>query len=302
LLLDEVLRRPIVVVGSGRTAAPVAAALAAIDGANVSICARNPEKARMAAQAATEHAGRPVHAGDLGRDQIAAAGLVVESIVEDLTAKQDLFGRLDAWADHSTVLATNTSSLSIKDVGSPLRDPSRLAGLHFLHPAHETSVVEIVSSNSSSATIETLRELGHAMGKRPLVLEREVPGFIWNRIQFAVLRECLDLLDDGVATVEDIDAAVSQGLAPRWLVTGPLSSADLGGLDTFSRVAAQLFPELTRSPDVSPTLSQLAKSGDHFSPGSMSELGRIRQLRRRAQALAVEVAAIRSTPVDGQGS
>jgi 3-hydroxyacyl-CoA dehydrogenase len=93
------------------------------------------------------------------------------------------------------------------------------------------------------------------MRKQPLILQRGVPGFVWNRIQFAVLRECLHPLDEGVADASAIDAAVSDGLAPRWLAAGPLATAELGGIDTSRRAAENLFPSLDASATVTASLA-----------------------------------------------
>jgi 3-hydroxybutyryl-CoA dehydrogenase len=120
---------------------------------------------------------------------------------------------------------------------------SRFAGWHVLFPAHLTRVIEIVAATETAPhTMATLLELATRMGKQPIVVRRAVPGYVWNRIQMAVLRECLELVEQGVADAASVDAAVADGLAPRWLAAGPLATADAGGIATFQAVARQLFP------------------------------------------------------------
>ncbi len=135
---------------------------------------------------------------------------------------------------------------------------------------------------TSPRTIDALRELAGRMGKTPLVIRRELPGFVWNRIQFAVLRECLHMLEEGVASADDIDAAVSDGLAPRWVAAGPLATADLGGLNTFAAVARELFPELADGHEVPATLVERAGGGEPLAPWTVVAGESIATLRAEA--------------------
>ncbi len=229
----------VVIIGTGRMAPGIAVACRHA-GVDVRIAGR--DGARAAAAAA--EAG--VAPAPLARESFDGAALVIETIVEDLAVKRDLLARIERWTAPDTVVATNTSSLSIDALAEALGRPERFAGLHFLYPAEHTDVVEVIAGSRTAADArELLIALVKGMGKRPLVLRRDIPGFIWNRLQFAVLRECLHLLEEGVADAESIDAAVSDGLAPRWLAGGPLATADLGGLETFRSVAGQLFGVLS---------------------------------------------------------
>ena len=120
------------------------------------------------------------------------------------------------------------------------------------------------------------------MGKRPLVLRHDVPGFVWNRIQFAVLRECLHILGEQVADASAIDAAVSDGLAPRWLAAGPLATVDLGGIETFRRAAENLFPLLASNAAVPASLSGLAPADEAFYRWTPESTAAIEALRAEA--------------------
>ncbi len=247
--------RRIVVLGSGLMAPGIAAACAA--GASVAVAGRDPARVEAAARAAGSLAGVEVGAVEIAEESFAGTELVIETIVEDAAAKRELFARIEPWLAEDAVLATNTSSLSIAALADGVARPERFAGFHFLNPAHLTAVVEVVPGPATAPeTVDRLADLGRRMGKAPLVLLRDVPGFIWNRLQFAVLRECLHMLDEGVAEVESIDAAVADGLAPRWLAAGPLATAELGGPDTFRRAAEQLFPNLAAEVEVSGRLGK----------------------------------------------
>lgn len=224
--------------------APGIAAACAAAGASVTIAGRDVARARIAA----EQAGEGVRAATIEEESFAGCDLVIESVLENLAVKRDVLSRLEAWLEADAVIATNTSSLPVGSLASALELPGRFAGFHFLNPAAVTTVVEIVPGPATApGTIEVLVDLARRMQKLPLVLRRDYPGFIWNRLQMAMIRECVHLLEEGVADLAAIDAAVSDGLAPRWLAAGPLATSDLGGSATFRLVAEQLFGQL--SPD-----------------------------------------------------
>ncbi|HEY1276213.1 MAG TPA: 3-hydroxyacyl-CoA dehydrogenase family protein [Thermoleophilaceae bacterium] len=271
--------RRVIIIGSGRMAPGIAASCAA-GGLDVVVAARDPARAELAARAATKLAGAPVAAAPIEPASFAKADLAIETIVEELEAKTEVLERVDGWLPERAMLTTNTSSLSINSLAEGLSRPDRFAGLHFLYPADLTRLVEIVPSRATAADVlEALEQLAPRMGKQPIRLRSDIPGFLWNRLQFAMLRECLHLIDAGVADVAAIDAVVSDGLAPRWLAAGPLATADLGGLDTFRRVAQQLFPEIASETRVSDALTRRADDGNGFYRWTESRREQIEQLR-----------------------
>jgi 3-hydroxybutyryl-CoA dehydrogenase len=281
-----------VVVGTGAMAPEIAVACAAA-GMSVRIAGRSAERAERARLRA-EDMGTHAEAAVIGAPAFAGADLVVETVVEDLEVKRALLARIEPWCPAEAVLATNTSSLRIADIASPLARPERLAGLHFLKPAHLTAVVEVVPGpESAPAVVDALRDLAARMGKTPLVVRADAPGFIWNRIQFAVLRECLHMLEAGIADAADIDAAVSDGLAPRWTAAGPLATADLGGLATFALIAGLLQPHLSDAHEVSPELLRRAASGPPFAEWTAADAAAVAGLRAAALAHGREIAAAR---------
>jgi 3-hydroxybutyryl-CoA dehydrogenase len=160
------------------------------------------------------------------------------------------------------VIATNTSSLSLDRLAEGLARPERFLGLHWFNPAHLIPLVEVVPcARTDEAVVAAAAEALTEAGKRPRVLRRSVPGFIANRLQYALIREALALLEAGVADEAAIDAALTDCLGPRWAVIGPLRSTDLAGIDTAVAVARELYPSLSATPQVQERLLALQRAG-----------------------------------------
>ena len=273
-----------VVIGTGAMGPEIAAALAAA-GWSVAIAGRTPAGRDSAAATASKWADAVVVPALIDEGTFTDADLVVETIVEDLHTKHALLRRIEPWCHPKAIITTNTSSLTIGEVASPLMWPKRFAGFHFLKPAHLTGVVEIIPGpQTSKKTTAFLREVAKQMDKTPLIATKDVPGFIWNRIQFAVLRECLHMVDEGVASPADIDAAVADGLAPRWTAAGPLATADLGGLRTFSTICDGLFPHLSTAQSAPPSITGPASRGEPLQAWTLHSGGKIAKLRAKALA------------------
>ena len=171
--------------------------------------------------------------------------LVVEAVSEVMELKRDLFRRFDKRCPEEAVLASNTSGLSISKIARATSRPRLVAGMHFFNPAHIMPLVEVTrGDDTSDATAELLMETCRRIGKRPILVRRDVPGFVANRLQFAVFREALHILAQGIASAEDIDAAMTAGPGLRYGLLGPLRTADLGGLDVFLAISRYLFAQL----------------------------------------------------------
>lgn len=283
----------VVVLGTGAMAPEIAVAVASA-GLPTRIAGRDPGRAEAAARWARGFAGTTVDSAGIEPAAFSGAAVVIETVVEDADVKRDLLARVEPWCPAACVIATNTSSLTIADLAGALQRPEWFAGLHFLKPAHLTGVVEVIPGPATGVeAVVTLRALATAIGKTPLTVGRDVPGFIWNRIQFAVLRECLHMLDEGVADAADIDAAVADGLAPRWIAAGPLATADLGGLGTFRRVCEQLFPHLASGHDVSAQMLLREASGEPFASWTRADPDAVARLREHALEAGRRVAAER---------
>lgn len=176
----------------------------------------------------------------------AGAELVAEAVFEDLDVKKDVFQRLGEAAEPHAILSSNTSGLPISKIGAATKTPDRVVGGHFIQPAHIVPVVEVVKGeNTSDDVVKRAREIWIGLHRIPIVVKKEVPGGIVNRIQHAMIREAVSLLAEGIGSVEDIDMAVSLGLAPRLTVSGPLEQRDINGIDLNYRIAKNLWNQLS---------------------------------------------------------
>lgn len=187
---------------------------------------------------------------EAGLDAVAAADLVLETIVEDAPAKGELL-RAAAERFPEAMLASNTSSISIGTLGELSGAPERTIGHHYWNPPLLMPLVEVISGPKSDPDIvQRSVDLIASVGKRPVVIEKDVDGFVWNRLQLALLREAVWIVENGVAAPGVVDEIVRDGLARRWRYTGPFETAALGGPDTFTRVANNLWPVLSTATGV----------------------------------------------------
>ena len=208
--------------------------------------------------------GRIAVATDL--DAAAGVDLVIEAVTEDLPLKHAVFERLDRVCPPPAVLASSSGQPASRLVAR-VRHRQRVVAAHFWNPPQLIPLVEVCAGpETDPAVVPWLCEVLRAAGKQPVVLEREIDGFIGNRLQFALLREALALWAAGVASAEAIDLAVKTGFGRRLAVTGPLESADLGGLDTFQAFAALLFPGLDGSAEPPAAMRKLVEQGHRGLP------------------------------------
>lgn len=194
-----------------------------------------------------------IRVGATLEESVAGAEIVFEAIAEDEDSKRELFRRIGAAAP-GAIIASNTSSILPAAMVDAVASPERFVIAHFFNPATVVPLVEIVpAATTSAATVERVRELLAGCGKDPVVLQREAPGFVANRLQAALLREAFALEAAGVASFSDIDRVVRGGLGSRWAAAGPFAIVDLGGLDIWTAVTTRLFPDLAC--DTSPPAS-----------------------------------------------
>lgn len=171
--------------------------------------------------------------------------LVVECIPEKLDLKRALFRDLERLARRDAVLASNSSSFPIGAIARGLKTQDRMIGLHYFLPAHLVPLVEVIRGKRTRAGLpEKVGELMRELGKVPVQVRKDIPGFLANRMQHALSREALALVDAGIATPEDIDAAVRFGFGFRFLAAGPCLQRDHAGLDTHAAAAATMYPDL----------------------------------------------------------
>jgi 3-hydroxybutyryl-CoA dehydrogenase len=224
------------------------------------------------------------------------AGLVIEAVSEDLTVKQQIFASLDRACPSRAILASTTSALLPSALGRATQRPDRVLVAHYFNPPALVPLVELVRGpETSDETVATVRDVLLRIGKRPAVVQTEVPGFIGNRLQAALVREALSLVDRGVATPEDIDTVVKFSFGPRLSVAGVFEVGDLAGLDLYLSVGKLLFTELESSPEVPRVLREKveqgqlgAKTGQGFYTWTTESAA---ALRDRIGQVLVEVAA-----------
>ena len=180
------------------------------------------------------------------------ADLVIKSIYEDMDAKTEIFRQLDELCPDRTILTSNTSSLLPSRLAAATTRPDKVINAHFLNPPLFVPLVEVVpTAQTSEETIGVVMEMLTSLGKQPLLVKREALGYVVNRLQMALLREALWLVENGVASAEDVDKAISAGLGRRWATTGVLQVLEVAGWDLISRVASDVFPHLSNSDDPS---------------------------------------------------
>jgi 3-hydroxybutyryl-CoA dehydrogenase len=219
------------------------------------------EGARLKATGAIKRIG--LH-GELDPVPWKAADLVIEAVFEDLALKQRLLREIEPRVKPTTLICTNTSGLRVRDVVKPLKRQGRSAGLHFSVPAHVMLVVEVTRGpKTTDATMKTLLDWMEAMGKVPVVLNRDVPGMLINRIQHAMYREIYHLIDSGITTAVDVDRAVRFGFGFRYNILGPVVSRDIHGLPVHLATSKNLYPTLHNGKTPSATLRRLVEQGHH---------------------------------------
>lgn len=202
-----------------------------------------------------------IRAGDTLEDTVSDAEIVFEAIAEHEDAKRDLFRRIGAVAPQA-ILASNTSSILPSALVEAVAAPKRFIVAHFFNPADVVPLVEIVPApTTSAATVATVHDLLVDAGKQPVVLGREIAGFVANRLQAALLREAFALERAGIASFADIDAVVRGGLGSRWAAAGPFAVVDLGGLDIWTAVITRLFPDLATDTEPPAALTDRMAAG-----------------------------------------
>jgi len=195
-------------------------------------------------------------------DAVASADFVVEAALEDLAVKQELFARVEAACPASAVLASNTSVIPITAIMQGLRDRSRALGTHWWNPPFLVPLVEVIGTEwTKAACVERVMALHRAIGKTPVHVRRDVPGFIGNRLQHALWREAVALVADGVCDAETVDTVIKASFGRRLAVLGPLENADLVGTELTVAIHDLVLPSLDRGVAASPYVKALVADG-----------------------------------------
>jgi len=266
------------VIGTGMMGPGIALTLA-LGGLRCTLLSRTPEGAaqgiaKAGAQAQLLAANGLVEAAGAGRavallsgstafdETIAAAHVVVESGPEDMDWKRDLFARMDALAPAGAVLASNTSGLSITAIAARCAHPERVLTTHFWNPPHLMPLVELVKGDRTSpAIVESVCDLLTACGKTPVVVRKDRPGQLGNRLQMALVREAANIVAEGIADAEAIDTVARNGFGLRMPAYGILEHQDVAGLDLGLRVLDYVAPDLYNEPHAPGYFYGLVRAG-----------------------------------------
>ena len=196
-------------------------------------------------------------------EAIAKASIIIESVAEDLKIKQELFKELDQMCPKNTILATNTSVISITEIASKAKNRNRIVGTHFWFPAHLIPLVEVVKGkDTSDETLEITYQFMKKAGKHPIKCLKDVPGFVANRLQHALSREAISIVEHGIADAATVDDAIKQSFGIRLAVLGPIEGADMVGLDLMLAIHNTVLKDLEASPNPSPLLKDKVKKGE----------------------------------------
>jgi 3-hydroxybutyryl-CoA dehydrogenase len=190
------------------------------------------------------------------------ADFIIEAIPEVIGLKLDLYQQLEKIIKPDAIVASNTSTFPISQLMEKASFADRMVITHFFNPGHLVPLVEVVQHNDTKPeVVKTTLDLMRKIGKSPILLKKEIAGFIANRLQTALMREAFYLLKEGVADAEDIDTAITAGPGFRWAFTGPIEIADFGGLDTWQRVFDNVSPVLDQSKEAPELIRDLVAEG-----------------------------------------
>ncbi len=198
------------------------------------------------------------------QEAVSKASIITEAAPEILDLKYKLFQTIEAFASKDAIILSNTSSFAVEVLAQGIQHKNRFLITHFFNPAQIVPLVEIVANQESSPEIVSyIEHVMRVIGKEPVLLQKDKPGFIANRLQAALVREALHLLNEGVADAKSIDTAITAGPGFRWAFIGPLETADFGGLDIWRNVLNNLSPTLNNA-DKAPELLDSLVENQHL--------------------------------------
>jgi len=230
-----------------------------------------------------ERAVERVRTADLA-DAVRDADFVVEAVVEDLQAKQWMFAEIESHARPDAILASNTSVIPITKITEGLKDRARALGTHWWNPPYLVPLVEVIGTQwTSQQAIDFTMALHKDAGKQPAHVKKDVPGFIGNRLQHALWREAIALVEHGICDAETVDTVIKASFGRRLAVLGPLENADLVGTDLTLAIHRTVLPDIEHRPGPSPYLEALVekkklgfKSGEGFRTWSAEQQAALR--------------------------
>ncbi|WP_306231916.1 3-hydroxyacyl-CoA dehydrogenase NAD-binding domain-containing protein [Agrococcus beijingensis] len=187
--------------------------------------------------------------------------LVIEAVPERIEIKRSVLAQIEELVSDDTVVATNTSGIPISTMAETMRVPGRFVGMHWSNPPHLIPMIEVIpGAATDQAVTDRMMAIVRAIGYEP-VLEKEIAGFVENRVLYAIMRECLSLVEQGIVTQEDLDTCVRWGIGYKLAVVGPMRLLDMAGLDTYRNVSSYLNAELDSSAGVPEMIERMTADG-----------------------------------------
>ena len=262
----------VIVVGTGTMGIGIAGSFLA-SGANVIILGRSAEKAKTCIKAIKlcadsinplwSQKNLTLHNGNIDDWQTwDDVDLVIETVSEDLALKREIFAKLDQRVPTHIPIGSNSSGFPVSDIAKDLPTAHRMFNTHYFMPAHIVPLVEVVAGKKSDlAMADRLCEFYRAHGKKPVLVKKDIPGFLANRIQHALMREALSLVEEGIATPDDIDTAVRYSFGFRYAAVGPMTQKEISGWEGMTLAAELIYPSLSNITAPPSCVTNLVKSG-----------------------------------------
>ena len=220
------------------------------------------EKGVITSQELEDRLSRISFTTDMDSELVTRADLVIEAVFEDMKIKRETFAKLEARCRPDTIFCTNSSVMSPSEISAELQHRERFVGTHFWNPGHLIPLVEVVKSDASSDEVaQTVMEVLASVGKQPVLCKKDVPGFIANRMQHALWREAISIVEHGIADAATVDKAVKYSFGLRLPQLGPLENADMVGTDLTYNIHDYILKDLEDSHEPSPLLKQLRDEG-----------------------------------------
>ncbi|MEY3847558.1 MAG: hypothetical protein RL615_548 [Pseudomonadota bacterium] len=264
--------KKVVVLGTGTMAIGIAAGFIS-SGYGVILLGRNIERAKSAIPeikslaeglASSSTSSSSVHDIQTGAiddwSDWSNVALVLETVTENLALKQMIFASLDKRVPVHIPIGSNSSGFPISQISQSLKTAQRMFNMHYFMPAHIVPLVEVVLGKASDPSMaKKVCELFEETGKKPVLVNQDIPGFLANRIQHALMREALALVNDGIATPEDVDTAVRYSFGFRYAAVGPMTQKEISGWEGMAIAAKEIYPRLSNNTEISPCLNKILK-------------------------------------------
>lgn len=233
---------------------------AAMDAARKNLSTIAPALDRLSRPIAAD--ARPVRFHETLEAAVEGADLVLENVPERLELKQEVFRSIEPLVGSNCILASDTSGIPITRLQEALAEPGRMIGMHWSNPPHIIPIVEVIAGEESSGeTTQWMLDFVRSIAMTPVHVKKDVPGFVENRVLYAIMREAIDLVEQGVIEPEALDTCVSWGIGYKLSVVGPMALLDMAGLDIYRSVSAYLNADLCNRADTSAMIEGLTEAG-----------------------------------------